>query len=262
MEEQNTAIHPSFMNVLKRKESIKKSLSGIKHKVGVYSAKGGVGKTTISINLAYTLAKMGYKVGLLDADIDCPNVTAFLGLDAKIDISKIPLVPVEKDGVRIASTSMLVDDSKKPIIWRGPLVAKMLEDFFEKTEWGELDYLVIDLPPGTSDAPLSILQLVDMQGFVIVTGPGRISALDSKRSALMVKRFGVHILGIVENMSKEEPSQNSVKLSEELGIRLLGSIPTDPKLGDRDDTGGVAVMYDDYIYRIFERIIKDSGITS
>ncbi len=248
------------MNMLKRKESIKKSLSGIRHKVGVYSAKGGVGKTTISINLAYTLAKMGYKVGLLDADIDCPNVTAFLGFDEKIDISKLPLVPVEKDGIRIASTSMLVDDSKKPIIWRGPLVAKMLEDFFEKTDWGRLDYLVIDLPPGTSDAPLSILQLVDMQGFIIVTGPGRISALDSKKSALMVKRFGVQVLGIVENMSRGEPSASSVDLSTEIDAKLLGSVPFDTMLGSLDEKGVVAVMNDENIYQIFERIIISSGI--
>ncbi len=258
MGEENSGMHPSFINVLKKKEAIKRSLSGVKHKIGVYSAKGGVGKTTVSINLAYALSRMGYKVGLLDADIDCPNVPAFLNIDDKMDISRIPLVPILKNGVKIASTAMLVDDSKKPIIWRGPLVAKMLEDFFEKTDWGELDYLVMDLPPGTSDAPLSILQLVDMRGFIIVTGPGRVSAMDSKKSALMVKRFGVSILGVVENMSDNNQGRNSEEVARDVGSTFLGFIPRDRRMAEMDALGNVPVLSDEHMYNIFKGIIEKS----
>ncbi len=140
-------MHPSFLNTLRQKERVKQKLAGIKHKIGIYSAKGGVGKTTIAVNVAYALKDKGFKVGLLDADIDCPNVTMFLGIEEKMN-REYPLIPVTKDGIKVASTAMVTDELKKPIIWRGALITKMLGDFFENTDWGDLDYLVIDLPPG------------------------------------------------------------------------------------------------------------------
>ncbi len=155
-EEHMQHMHPSFMRVIQQRQRVKQKLSGIKHKIGVYSAKGGVGKTTIAINLAFSLMQNGFKVGLLDADIDCPNVTMFLGMDEKMEPT-IPLKPVDKAGVKIASTAMLVDELKRPIIWRGPIMVKMLGDFFENTDWGALDYLIIDLPPGCLPAGTPIL---------------------------------------------------------------------------------------------------------
>lgn len=148
--------HPSFLNVLKAKERVKQNLSKVKHKIGVYSAKGGVGKTTVAINLAYALSQRNFKVGLLDADIDCPNVTMFLGIEERID-PHAPLKLPLKEGVKIASTAMLVDELRKPIIWRGPLITKMLSDFFEHADWGELDYLIIDMPPGCMPAGTLVL---------------------------------------------------------------------------------------------------------
>ena len=214
-------VHPSFANVIKRKESIKNNLSSIKHRIGIYSAKGGVGKTTTAINIAYTLNKKGFKVGLLDADIDCPNLTVFLGITDMMDIEHIPLVPLVKDGIKIASTAMLVDDTKKPIIWRGPIIVKMLYDFFENTTWGDLDYLIIDLPPGTSDAPLTIMQVLDMDGFIIITTEQKVGALNSVRSGLMAKRLSKSIIGVIANMTKENKHNEHINyVCASLGTEL------------------------------------------
>ncbi len=233
-------MHPSFLNVLKQKERVKLSLAAVKHKVGIYSAKGGVGKTTIAVNLSYTLMSMGFKVGLLDADIDCPNIGMFLGTEAKIE-PVLPLVPVELHGMKIASTAMIVDDQKRPIIWRGPIIAKMLGDFLENTAWGELDYLVIDLGPGTSDAPLTTMQLVSLDGFVLVTTPQRIAAINSLRSGLMAKRLSSSIVGVVENMSDGTPSNNTVEMAAALGARVLGCITYDKIFNTSSDKGEPAV---------------------
>ena len=240
-EQKPQAMHPSFVNVIRQKERVKAKLAGIKHKIGIYSAKGGVGKTTIAVNVAYALKDKGFKVGLLDADIDCPNVTMFLGINDRIETT-LPLKPVIKDGIKVASTAMVVDDIKKPIIWRGALITKMLGDFFENTDWGELDYLIIDLPPGTSDAPLTIMQLLDMEGFVIVTTPQKIAALNSIRSGLMAKRLGMAILGIVENMSDGKENGNTKNVEKELGVELLGTVKNDDTFKRLSDEGKIPLL--------------------
>jgi ATP-binding protein involved in chromosome partitioning len=247
--------HPSFLNVLRAKERVKQNMANVKHKIGVYSAKGGVGKTTVAINLAYALSQKNLRVGLLDADIDCPNVTMFLGIDEKIDPHAPLKLPV-KDGVKIASTAMLVDELKKPIIWRGPLITKMLSDFFEHADWGELDYLVLDLSPGTSDAPLTIMQLLDLDGFVIVTTPQKIAGLNSIRSGLMAKRLGVHILGVVENMSSGEPSQSTLDVVAALGTEFLGCIKRDDLFNRLSDSGTVPVLAEKRIKEDFDAFVS------
>ena len=257
MEEEHAAgIHPSFAKVIEQKKRIKDRLGNIKHQIGVYSAKGGVGKTTMAVNLAFTLAKKGFKVGLLDADIDCPNVASFLGITEKMDISGFPLKPLVKDGVKVASTAMIVDDIKKPIIWRGPIIAKMLSDFFENTDWGNLDYLVIDLPPGTSDAPLTIMQLLDLKGFILVTTPQRISSINSLRSGLMAKRLNVGILGVIENMSTGTISDNTKSMIDALGTELLGTVKFSNSFNRYSDNGIVTVYNDAGIADEFEAISK------
>ena len=261
MEEGHAAagIHPSFAKVIEQKKRIKDKLGNIKNKIGVYSAKGGVGKTTVSVNLAFTLAKRGFKVGLLDADIDCPNVTSFLSITEKMDISGFPLKPLVKDGVKVASTAMIVDDMKKPIIWRGPIIAKMLSDFFENTDWGNLDYLIIDLPPGTSDAPLTIMQLLDLKGFILVTTPQRISSVNSLRSGLMAKRLNVSILGVIENMSTGAISGNTKSIIDALGTELLGTIKLDSSFNKYSDNGMITVYNDENIANEFDAISKTIG---
>jgi ATP-binding protein involved in chromosome partitioning len=257
MAEQETPapnMHPSFVGVIRQKERLKEKLSGIKHKIGIYSAKGGVGKTTVAVNLAYALSRKGFKVGLLDADIDTPNISLFLGITDKIDTSSFPLKPLIKEGVKVASTSMVIDDVKRPIIWRGPLIVKMLGDFFENTDWGELDYLIIDLPPGTSDAPLTIMQVLELDGFVIVTTPQRIAAINSIRSGLMAKKLNVSILGVVENMSSSNVSENTKQVIESLGATFLGSVKLDDRFNKYSDEGKIPVLEDSELADSFKEI--------
>lgn len=266
MEPENTqapqGMHPSFARVIKQRADLKAKLGAIKHKIGIYSAKGGVGKTTVAVNIAYALAKRGKSVGLLDADIDCPNLPMFLGLDKeKINTASLPLRPFVKDGVKVASTAMVLDEIRKPIIWRGPMITKMLGELFENFDWGELDYLVIDLPPGTSDSPLTIMQLLDLDGFLIVTTPQRISSVNSGRSGLMARKLNVPILGVVENMSSGEPSQNTAELLRVLDTDLLGTISYDREFDRLSDSGRIPINENGALaaefYTIVEKIIGD-----
>ena len=247
-------MHPSILKVIEQKKAIKEKLSNIKHKIGVYSAKGGVGKTTVSVNLAYTLKSMGFKVGLLDADVDCPNLTMFLGITGTFS-DEYPLRPVDKNGVKVLSTAMFVDDEKKPIIWRGPMIGKMILEFFENTDWGDLDYLIIDLSPGTSDAPLSIIQLLDLDGFILVTTPQHIAAVNTIRSGMMAKRLGVATLGVVETMSDGTP-RGAKEVADTMECELLGTIGLNKKFGDLSDAGIVPVEADSEIGEEFIRIVK------
>jgi ATP-binding protein involved in chromosome partitioning len=249
-------MHPSFAKVIAQREALKRKLAQVKHIIGVYSAKGGVGKTTTAVNLAYSLSAMGQRVGLLDADIDCPNLTMFLGIDERIDTSGFPLKPVLKHGVKVASTAMLVDEVSRPIIWRGPMITKMLNEMFDNVDWGELDYLVIDLSPGTSDAPLTIMQLLPLDGFVIVTTPQKIAGLNSTRSGLMAKRLNVALLGMVENMSSGTPSESTSSAVRALGTELLGIISADPAFNTLSDLGKIPVRENEKIRGEFEAIAR------
>ena len=249
-------MHPSFLRVIQQKQRVKQKLAAIKHKIGVYSAKGGVGKTTVAINIAYALSQKGYKVGLLDADIDCPNVTMFLGMDdAKME-PVLPLKPLDNKGVKVASTAMLVDELKRPIIWRGPIVTKMMGDFFENTEWGALDYLICDLSPGTSDGPLTIMQVLDLDGFIIVTTPQKIAGINSTRSGLMAKRLNVPLIGVVENMSDGKPSDETMKVVKTLDTEFLGTVKKEDKVYEMTDRGKIHVLEDKGVLSEFNAIIE------
>lgn len=249
------SMHPSFVGVIRQKERLRSKLANIKHKIGVYSAKGGVGKTTIAVNLAYTLSKKGFGVGLLDADIDTPNVTLFLGINEKMDTSAMPLKPVVKEKVKVASTAMLMGSDEKPIIWRGPMMVKMLGEFFENTDWGDLDYLILDLPPGSSDAPLTIMQVLDLDGLIMVTTPQRIAAINTIRSGIMARRLNVAILGVVENMSDGRISESTTELIGMLNTGLLGTVKLNGLFNSFSDTGKIPVLEDDEIFKTFGEII-------
>ena len=247
-------VDPSFLAVIKQREDLKKSLAGIKHKIGIYSAKGGVGKTTTAVNIAYTLSAMGYKVGLVDADIDTPNITYFVGYNG-VPSRNYPLQPVEVNGVKIISTAMFFTDAGKPIIWRGPMLTKMLKEFFVDTTWGELDYLIIDLPPGSSDAPLTLMQLIPLDGFVLVTTPQHISAINTIKSGTMAKKFGLALLGVIENMSNGVP-KGAKEVSDALGCEILGTFNFDLNMGELSDLGKVPVLEDEHIKGVFIDIVK------
>ncbi len=247
-------MHPSFLNVLMQKKDIKEKTIGIKHRIGVYSAKGGVGKTTIAVNIAYALHKMGKKVGLLDADIDCPNVTFFLGM-GDVVAQEYPIKPLSKDGMKIVSTAMFLPDKSKPIIWRGPMKAKMLREFLENTDWGDLDYLIIDLPPGTSEVPLSLMQLLELDGILLVTTPQSIAATNAIRSGLMAKSMNIHIFGVVETMSGERAA-GADTVAKKLGVPVLGVVKYNENFNKWSDSGKVPAMEDKQLMETFEDIVS------
>ncbi|MDJ0796636.1 MAG: Mrp/NBP35 family ATP-binding protein [Calothrix sp. MO_167.B12] len=233
---------------------------GIKNIIAISSGKGGVGKSTVAVNVAVALAQTGAKVGLLDADIYGPNDPTMLGLaDAQITVQTTEkgdiLEPAFNHGVKLVSMGFLIDRDQ-PVIWRGPMLNGVIRQFLYQVEWGELDYLIVDMPPGTGDAQLTLTQAVPMAGAVIVTTPQTVALLDSRKGLRMFQQMNVAVLGIVENMSYFIPpdmpekqydifgSGGGEKTATELGIPLLGCIPLEMSTrlgGDR----GVPIVISD-----------------
>ena len=209
-----------------QKRAISETLSRIKYKVGVYSGKGGVGKTTVAVNLAVTLANDGASVGILDVDIDCPNVIRAMKVAEAPTVSgDKKMIPPERFGVKVMSMGFFQQDEEEAIIWRGPMIHNAINQLLQSTDWGDLDYLVIDLPPGTSDAPLTVMQTLDMDGFVVVTTPQELAKIDAIRSVNMIKKLRIEVLGVVENFSGEIfGSGAGEELAEHLEIPFLGRI--------------------------------------
>ncbi|RLI98704.1 MAG: ATP-binding protein [Candidatus Aenigmatarchaeota archaeon] len=196
-------------------------------KIAVMSGKGGVGKTTISVNLA-ALSSIKHKVALFDADVDCPNVNGFLGIDQRFSVREGKIVPIDKFGMKVVSFASMQENENDPIIWRGPMLSNAIIEMLKKTEWGDLDYIVIDLPPGTSDAPLTIMQAVKPDGVIVVTSPQKASVIDAEKAVNMAKEMGIPVLGIIENMSgKIFGMGGGEKSAKKLGIEFLGRIELD-----------------------------------
>lgn len=213
------------------------------YKIGIHSGKGGVGKTFLSVNIAYSLQAVGYRVGILDADIDCPNVSKFLALRTIATKDGNTLQPALHNGVKIISTALLnPSGSENPIIIRGPVKHNMLQSFFSAVKWGELDFLVIDLPPGTADVPLSAMQLSALDGIILVSAPTKESLLDTARAAAMAKKLSVPIIGLVENMSGEIFGSRGEEAAKRLDIPYLGSIPLTKENAQISERGGVAFL--------------------
>ncbi|MBL8034901.1 MAG: Mrp/NBP35 family ATP-binding protein [Leptospiraceae bacterium] len=214
-----------------------RSIPGVKHVIAVASGKGGVGKSTVSVNLASTLQQLGKKVGLMDADIYGPSIGKMLGLSGRqqIEVKDDRITPMEKYGLKLMSFSFLVDETQ-PIVWRGPMLGKAVEQFLYDMNWGELDFLIIDLPPGTGDTQLSLAQLVQTDGAVIVTTPQSVALLDAGRAVAMFEQVNIPILGVVENMSEficshcGKPSHifskgGGARLAASTDSILLGQVP-------------------------------------
>lgn len=220
------------------------SLPGIRSVIAVASGKGGVGKSTVAANLALALAKAGAAVGLMDADIYGPSVPIMMGL-ATVD-PRTAAFPLEKYGIKLMSMGFLVDPAQA-VIWRGPMVHKAVSDFLMKIEWGYLDYLVIDLPPGTGDAQLTLTQTAPLSGAVIVTTPQDVALIDARKGLEMFRQVRVPVLGIVENMSYFSPDGTSKhyifgqgggrKMAKDSGVPFLGEIPIDPRVTECGDGG-------------------------
>ncbi len=231
----------------------KQPIPGIKNIIAVASGKGGVGKSTIAVNLALSLSKSGASVGILDADVFGPSVPMMMGVHEQpqsTDDEKI--IPIEAHGIKIMSVGFMLDE-ETPLVWRGPLVMQLVKQFLIGVEWGELDYLVIDLPPGTGDVQLTLVQTVPVTGAVIVTTPQDIALLDARRAIKMFGEVKVPVLGIVENMSffvcphcneKTEIFSHGggKKTSERYGVPLLGHIPLDPTIREGGDAGKPVVL--------------------
>ncbi len=206
-----------------QKKLLSDKLSKIKRRVGVYSGKGGVGKTSVAVNLAVILAQEGENVGLFDCDIDCPNVTRVLRISEGPAHKDGKFFPSSRFGVKVMSMAFFQQNEEEAIIWRGPMVHNAINQFLQTTEWGELDWLIVDLPPGTSDAPLTVMQTLNLDGFVIVATPQELAVLDAKRSINMVRKMKLKVLGIVENFSGDIFGSGAGEdLAAELGVPFLG----------------------------------------
>jgi ATP-binding protein involved in chromosome partitioning len=231
-------------------------LEGVRYKIAVASGKGGVGKSTVSTNLSLALRSLGYTVGLLDADIYGPSQQMMLGIEGRpqIDERDEKIVPMENHGVKTMSLG-LITDPDTPVIWRGPMVMKALDQFLTDVKWGELDFMVIDLPPGTGDAQLTLTQKVPLTGAVIVTTPQDVALIDARKGLAMFRKVNVPVLGIIENMSYYicghcgERTEifghgGGRKTADMLGVPFLGEVPIDPKVVVGGDTGEPIVVLD------------------
>ena len=231
-----------------RKDAV---LPGVKNTIAVASGKGGVGKSTVAVNLAVALAKDGASVGLIDADIYGPSIPLMMGLNDKPKVyqaeNSVKMVPLENHGIKFMSIGLLVDD-KAPIIWRGPMASGAIKQFMTDVDWGELDYLIFDLPPGTGDIQLTLVQTIPLTGAVIVTTPQEVSLIDARKALKMFERVNVPILGVVENMSyfiaPDTGKKYDIfgfdggeKICNELNATFLGGIPIDPRIRQGGDNG-------------------------
>jgi ATP-binding protein involved in chromosome partitioning len=241
---------PAGQGPAKAEKSAK--LPDIKHYIAVASGKGGVGKSTVAVNIAVAMAKMRDKVGLMDADIWGPSIPTMLGIkDRPKATEDNKIVPLNKFGLKLMSIGFLVNEDET-VIWRGPMVHGAIKQFIEDVIWDDTDHLVIDLPPGTGDAQLSLVQTVPLSGGLIVTTPQDVALIDVKRGVQMFRKLNVPILGIVENMSYlEQPGGTEIidifgrgggrKMAEQFGVPFLGEIPIDPQIRIGGD-GGVPIV--------------------
>ena len=213
-------------NFQKRKQ-ITQSISSISNKIGVYSGKGGVGKTTVSVNLACSLASQGKSVGIFDVDIDCPNVANILHLSEGPTQNEKDkkFYPSSRFDIKVMTMSFFHENEEEATIWRGPMITNAINQLLQMTHWGELDYLIVDLPPGTSDGPLTVMQTLNLDGFIIVTAPQMVAKLDAIRSINMIKKLNQEVIGVVENFSGPVFGSGAAdEISEQFDIPKLGSI--------------------------------------
>jgi ATP-binding protein involved in chromosome partitioning len=222
--------------------------------IAISSGKGGVGKSTVAVNIAVALAATGKRVGLMDADIYGPNLPRMMGVTGQPPVINEKIIPLEAYGVKLISIGMMIEPDQ-PAIWRGPIVMKIINQFLQDVAWGQLDYFIVDMPPGTGDAQLSLVQATQVDGAVIVTTPQEVSVGDALRGVKMFQRVGVPVLGIVENMSWFEcphcgkpsalfGSGGGERLAREVDLPLLGQVPLYPRVMEGGDSGAPIVSAD------------------
>jgi ATP-binding protein involved in chromosome partitioning len=235
-----------------QEKRISETISRIKHRIAVFSGKGGVGKTTVSVNLAYAFQLEGFGVGILDADITGPNVAKMLDIDSDLIIMNEKILPFEKFGAKTISMASMLSNGK-PVIWRGPMRSKVINQFLADVDWGKLDYLIADLPPGTGDEILTIAQQMKPDFAVIVTTPQEVSIMDAERAINMAKKLEIPFIGVVENMAGFVCPHCGViaeifgagggeKLAVDYDVQFLGSIPIDIDARILSDKGKPIVL--------------------
>ncbi|HTU45492.1 MAG TPA: Mrp/NBP35 family ATP-binding protein [Bryobacteraceae bacterium] len=226
-------------------EQPKLPIAGVQNIIAIGSGKGGVGKSTVAVNLAITLAKLGHAVGLLDADVYGPNVPLMMGIRESPQAIGQRIQPLEAHGVRIMSMGFL-NPGDKPLVWRGPMLNSVMQQFLRNVDWGELDYLIIDLPPGTGDVQLTLIQTTPLTGAVVVTTPSDVSLEDARKAVHMFEQVREQVLGIVENMSYLEHNGEKIyvfgkgggaRTAQLMKVPLLAEIPLDPKTREGGDSG-------------------------
>lgn len=241
---------------------VEQNLKDVGKIIAIHSGKGGVGKTTFAVNLAASLAKMGFKVGLIDADVDCPSCHKMMGESKRVFADEHQILrPLEAHGLKFLSVGNMVSDENSANIMRGPIMFKLISEMLYKADWGKLDYLIIDLPPGTGDNPLTIMQIAPLFGLIIVSQPPEVALVDARKSANMAERLNVPVIGIVENMSGEIFGKgNTEKTAEKLRTIFLGSIPLQKEFTKYSDEGIPIVLKDEKIFQKFKEIIREAAI--
>ncbi len=228
-------------------EMPKPPIEGVRNLIAVGSGKGGVGKTTVAVNLALAMAKLGHRTGLLDADVYGPNVPLMLGVDETPRAIGERIQPIERHGLKIISMGLLAPGDR-PLIWRGPMLHSVVQQFLRGVDWGELEYLIVDLPPGTGDVQLTLIQTAPITGAIVVTTPSDVSLEDARKAVQMFRQVRVEVLGIVENMSyltcphcHERVDVFSYgggrRTAERMGVNFLGEVPLDPVVRIGGDSG-------------------------
>jgi ATP-binding protein involved in chromosome partitioning len=228
-------------------EQPKLPIAGVRNLIAIGSGKGGVGKTTVAVNLALALAHLGFKTGLLDADVYGPNVPLMMGIRDTPQASGERIRPLEQYGLKLMSMGFL-NPGDKPLVWRGPMLNSVIQQFLRGVDWGDLDYLVIDLPPGTGDVQLTLIQTAPVTGAIIVTTPSEVSLEDARKAVLMFKQVRVPVLGIVENMSYMIAPQSKERIdvfgqgggkrtAGAMGVPFLAELPLDPQVRIGGDSG-------------------------
>jgi ATP-binding protein involved in chromosome partitioning len=236
-------------------EAPKQPIPGVENLIAIGSGKGGVGKTTVSVNLAISLAKLGYRIGLMDADVYGPNVPLMFGLRGAPRSVDARIQPLEKFGLKLMSMGFL-NPGDKPLVWRGPMLHSVIQQFLRGVDWGELDYLVIDLPPGTGDVQLSLIQSAPLTGAVVVTTPSDVSLEDARKAVNMFEQVRVPILGMVENMSYLMCPHCNERIdvfshgggrrtAENMHVHFLGEVPLSPDVRIGGDSGKPIATRDD-----------------
>ncbi len=232
--------------------------SNIKKVIGVVSGKGGVGKSLVTGGLAVSMMKKGYMVGILDADITGPSIPKMFGIKSRAMQNEMGILPAETDeGLKIMSVNLLLEDAEAPVVWRGPVIAGAVKQFWTEVFWGELDYLFIDCPPGTGDVPLTVFQSIPLDGIVIVTSPQDLVSLIVKKAYNMAKLMNIPVLGIIENMSYVKcpdcdkkihifGNNNSRSIADELNVPLLAEVPMDASLASLADNGCFEKIQNNY----------------